>query len=439
MKGLIFTYALTYGGAVVSLLNPFYGFLIYVAFANLKPDALWWYSIPQGNYSRIVAVAFLVGWLLHGAGSWSFGRGAGIVYSLLVFWGWITLGAIISPNHDVAWAQLISLSKIYLPVIAGITLVDSVAKLKQLAWVLVLTQGFLAYEFNVLYYTTFFNPEEWVFATLDNNGLAITMVTSTGLAFFLGLHAPRWWQKGLAFGLAALMAHVVLFSMSRGGMLALVITGVAAFLLIPKRPIHFAMLAVACAVVLRLAGPEVQEEFFSSFADKETRDVSAESRFTLTQQAIDCMFKNPVFGCGMENWGNIAPQYGWDRGKEVHNTWAQLGAELGFPGMLSILGFYAIGCWRLLLLTRERTPVTDPWLCYFARMVIASIAGFFVSAAAVSVEGVELPYYVMVLGAGTLKIYSLSLAALPESDGTILVRSPLPGPLSEQPTYGSLA
>src|SRR2546430_1586692 len=122
------------------------------------------------------------------------------------------------------------------------------------------------------------------------------------------------------------------------------------------------------------------------------------------------MLKNPLVGCGMENWGNVAPEYGWTRGKEVHNTWAQLGAELGFPGLLAILGFYGFGCWELFRVARERTPIPDPWLRYFARMVIASIAGFFVSAAAVTCEGSELPYYTMVLGAGALKLYSLSPA-----------------------------
>ena len=38
MKGLLFTYALTYGGAVVSLFNPFYGLLIYVCFAIMRPE-----------------------------------------------------------------------------------------------------------------------------------------------------------------------------------------------------------------------------------------------------------------------------------------------------------------------------------------------------------------------------------------------------------------
>jgi hypothetical protein len=55
VKLLLFTYLLAYGGALVSLFNPFVGFLTYVCFAILKPDDLWWWSVPQGNYSRVEA------------------------------------------------------------------------------------------------------------------------------------------------------------------------------------------------------------------------------------------------------------------------------------------------------------------------------------------------------------------------------------------------
>ncbi len=40
MKGLLFTYALTYGGCLVTLFRPFYGLLIYVCFAIVKPDMI---------------------------------------------------------------------------------------------------------------------------------------------------------------------------------------------------------------------------------------------------------------------------------------------------------------------------------------------------------------------------------------------------------------
>ena len=87
----------------------------------------------------------------------------------------------------------------------------------------------------------------------------------------------------------------------------------------------------------KYAGNEVQREFMSSFAERDQMDESAQSRFQLTRDALDCMVKNPVFGCGLENWGNVAPEYGWPRGKRAHNPWAEVGATLGVrPEHLSI-------------------------------------------------------------------------------------------------------
>jgi O-antigen ligase len=410
MKGLLFVYGMTYGGAIASLYRPFWGFLIYVAFANLRPDSLWFWSVSPGNYSRIIAIAFLLGWQLHGAGSWRFGAATPTLAVMSFFWAWILIGASITPAPEQAWFTVEILTKVFVPIFAGMTLIDSVAKLKQLAWVLVATQGFLALNFNEQYFRWGINTNDWVFAGLDNNGIAIATVTAFGLALFVGLHADNWWQRIAAFAAAALMAHVVLFSMSRGGMLAMAITGVVGFILIPKRMIHFIALAAGIVLVVGMAGKEVREEFMSSFASKEQRDASAESRFGLTRDALDVMLRYPILGCGMENWVNIAPEYGWPHGKKAHNTWAEIGATLGLPGFLSILGFYILTCLRLYPLTRERTPVDDPWLKGAARAVIAATTGFLVSAALVTAERIELPYYIVMLGAGVLRVHSLRLA-----------------------------
>src|SRR5438552_14025074 len=68
--GLALTYLLTFGGAVVGLFNPFLGLLIYIGFAILKPESLWYWSVPEANYSRIVASSLLVGWLMQQFGRW---------------------------------------------------------------------------------------------------------------------------------------------------------------------------------------------------------------------------------------------------------------------------------------------------------------------------------------------------------------------------------
>ncbi len=405
MKPLIFTYLLTYGGSLVSLFRPYVGFLIYVCFAIIKPDALWSWAIPQGNYSRTIALSLLAGWILNGCGQWQFRRATPIVIGLIGFWLVIFVGAFFAPDQDLGWQTVEPMAKVVGPWIVGLTLIDSRAKLMQLAWVIVISQGYLAYEFNLLYYTTVFIPWEFQHGGLDNNGVAITMVTSIGMAFFLGLHAERWWQKGIVFVSAGLMAHVVLFSNSRGGMLSLILTAAVCFFLIPKQPKHYLVFALGIALVLRLAGENVQKRFFQAFASKEEGGDEGGKRKENWAACIQSMTEHP-FGIGPCNWPVIAPQYGLPR-MAAHSTWIQMGAELGLPGLFCLGLFYGTSWLRLWPIARGKIPVDDPWMRNFARMVIASIAGFLTSAQFVSSDGVELPYYLVLIGAGVLKLTSL--------------------------------
>src|SRR5437763_1136445 len=67
--GLVFTYLMTYGGSAAALFNPYVGLLIYICFAIIRPEDLWYWSVPQGNYSRIIAASLLVGWVARGRGA----------------------------------------------------------------------------------------------------------------------------------------------------------------------------------------------------------------------------------------------------------------------------------------------------------------------------------------------------------------------------------
>src|SRR5947209_14013072 len=102
-KGLLFTYAMTYGGAVVGLFRPFAGLLIYVCFAIIKPEALWYWSVPEGNYSRIIAIVLLVGWVVQGCGAWRLGKAWTVVLALLGYWVWSALSAFGASDQESAW------------------------------------------------------------------------------------------------------------------------------------------------------------------------------------------------------------------------------------------------------------------------------------------------------------------------------------------------
>ena len=45
---------------------------------------LYW-SVPSGNYSRIVAMALLIGWAKEGFASWRLGRARGIAVALIAY------------------------------------------------------------------------------------------------------------------------------------------------------------------------------------------------------------------------------------------------------------------------------------------------------------------------------------------------------------------
>ena len=402
--GLVFTYLLTFGGAAIALVRPFVGLLVYVAFSILKPDALWFWAVQPGNYSRIVAIAVLVGWSLRLFGEWRFERGRGVVLALGGYCLWATLSALFAFDEPLAWGFVWALARIALPFLMGMTLIDSIAKLKQLAWVIVLSEGFLALQFNRDYYAGLDTLHQFGFATLDNNSVAIGLVTCVALAFFLGLKSERWWQTGVAWGAALLMAHAVLFSLSRGGMMALGVTGAATFVLLDKRLKHFGIFVAAALVMLRLAGPEVRSRFFTTFAADEVRDASAASRTQLWTDCWDTMLEHPVLGVGPDNWPVVAPSYGWPPGKEGHTLWLQIGAELGVPGLALLAAFYGLCVARLWPIARGRVAVSDPWLRHLAQMVIASLVGFAVAAQFVSLEALETPYYVALIGAGALKL-----------------------------------
>jgi len=403
MKGLIFTYLLTYGGSLAALFNPFVGFAIYVLFATLRPEFAWPWAVPPGNYSRTLAIAMLAGWALNGFGRWNLGRGAASIAALVAYVFWAALSASQAFDQLRAGIFLDQLWKITLPVVVGASLVSSVGRLKALAWVILLGHAYPCLEFNLDYLQGFNRLRFDGYASMDNNSYAISLVTSAGIGTFLSMYAESRRERLLAIGSMALIGHSVLLSNSRGGMLGMIVVGLVSFAFMRKGWKEYSALAAAIVLVVMFSGPEVRARFSSTFADKENRDASAESRLDLWAACWDTLLKNPLLGVGPDNMPLYMPEYGFPRGKEAHSLWFQLGAELGAPGVLFLLSFYMLTILRLLPLARG-APTTDERLRLFARMVIASLCGFVFSAQFVSLEMLEPPYFVCLLGVGTLRL-----------------------------------
>src|SRR5262249_18929645 len=278
--------------------------------------------------------AMLLSWVAHGFGRWNFGRAGAVVAALVGYWVWMVVSATQAMEQDKAWALVEFHAKVVLPFLVGLTTIKSMGQVKQLSWVILLSQGYLAVELNLAYFAGYNRVHVNGFGAMDNNGVAIAMVTGVGLAFFLGLGADRWWKSGVALLAAALMLHVIMMSFSRGGLLALILTGMMSFFLIPKQPWHYLVFVLAILLGVRMPGPEAGQGFLTWFErwGSGVDGASAQSRLGLWRGALDTALRHPLLGVGPDNWGLYAPNYGWPKGKEVHSLWAQNAAEGGFVG-----------------------------------------------------------------------------------------------------------
>lgn len=83
--------------------------------------------------------------------------------------------------------------------------------------------------------------------------------------------------------------------------------------------------------------------------------------------------------------------------------WLNAGAELGYPGLLTLAGYYLVTI--LLLSYRFFTgQMQNEWQNMAARGIIVSLCGFMVSACFVAIDALEPPYLLALIGAGLIRV-----------------------------------
>jgi O-antigen ligase len=368
----------------------------------VRPQFMFGWAGAQGAFSQIVALATIAGWAVKGFGTWRFGRGRPIVVLMIGYFVWSGLSALAASNGSVALGFMTEQSKRVLMFIIAVTLVDSPSRVKTLIWVVAGSAGYLAFEMNLRYFGGFNEIQLLGYGGMDNNSMALAMVTCLAPAVFVGLYAKPLWQKALAFGAAAFIGHAILLTFSRGGMLGLLVSGVGAFIVLPKRPRYLMPMFLAFLIALRFTGPELRGRYSTAFAQEQDLDYSAQSRLELWTDCLKVMEKYPLLGAGPDHFGIIAPEFGWPAGKEAHSLWLQVGAELGVPAMVLLVLFYGLTIVRLWPVRRAGGD-TDPWRTVVAFIAITSLTGFAAASQFVTMEGLETPMYIAVIAVGTLR------------------------------------
>lgn len=402
MKGLVLVYIVTAAGSLCALRYPLIGLCVYVAYATMRPQFIFGWAGDISNTSLIVGVAFLVGWAFQGFGSWRLGRNRGVVVSLLLFTGWYGISALLAKDTAASFAAYVELLKIVVPFLVGVTLVRQQQGSRALMWTIVLSMGYVGFEMNLEYLRGFNAIAELGFGGMDNNSFGAALVAALGPAVALMLTSTVWYGRLLAAVSAGLILHTTLLTFSRGAMIGLLAVGAGAVVIMPKRPKYIGAVVLIALLAVRLTGPQLAARYSTAFVSEDERDWSAESRVDLWRDCWKVVQSRPFFGVGPGNWPLVAASYGWTEGKSAHSVWMETAADVGLPGVLFLMLFFASSVRTMWRLARTKPTDANRYEVGAATGVVLSIIGFSVAGVFVSVQGLELPYYIVMAGAALL-------------------------------------
>ncbi len=410
MKGLIFTYTMTVLGMALGLIRPVYGVAIYMALSILKPPALWHWSVPIGRYQFYVAICSLIGWARIGFGQWENLRKVRNVLFCFVGYAalqWISGYATRYSAEPRVWYHVQKLSNDMLMVLVAASLINSFKELRIFSWIVVVATGYVAYEMNYSWYVENYNRIWFAeFAEIDNNGMAMIFAMAVPLSLTLGLYEKNYFLKFASWIWAPLLGNAVFLANSRGGMLGMIFAAPFLIWLLPNKRRTYWLLAAATIIILLLAGPSVHDRFWTIFVDKQEQDTSIQSRYTSWAAALRCIQDYPLLGVGPRCWYHVGRSYGSGYKLAVHNMFLQVSVDTGIFSGLCLLGIFLLTMKGLAKGRKARTEYS-PWYPYWAAGVIAGLGTGFLCSMFLSMERVEMPYYLAMLGLATVKVATI--------------------------------
>jgi O-antigen ligase len=257
----------------------------------------------------------------------------------------------------------------------------------------------------------------------DANDYATFAVSALPLGLYFALGQHRWLRRLVGVGGLLALLITIVWSGSRGGFLALL--AVAAFILFRFTAISktWRTLGAAAAVIILLT--TASDAYWTQMRtiltpDEDYNRTSDVGRWKTWKRGMGYMLLHPVFGVGAANFpiaeGTISPlakQQEIGRGVRwgaAHNSFVQVGSELGIPGLLFFLSFLGSGFASLARFSRQPrgAPKSRDGPPQLAQALTASLVGWVVGALFLSLGYSEMVYALLALSTGLRKVTLLS-------------------------------
>ncbi len=248
----------------------------------------------------------------------------------------------------------------------------------------------------------------WMFG--DANYFTLSALLVLPFSFYLLRILDSWWQRWLCFACLVLTLFAVTLAASRGGFLGLAVA-MLLVLLRTERPVYKLSLAALVLIPLLVLAPSspLQRIMSPSHADQE----SIENRELIWMAGIRMVKAHPFLGIGAGNYKTLIasdPNWESERAWVAHNTYLELAAELGVPGLLLFLGVIISSYVTARRAARGRAP---PVIQQVAEALQPALLGFAVASFFISAQYTKLFWLIVFL---STCLPSLADAADEESD-----------------------
>jgi probable O-glycosylation ligase (exosortase A-associated) len=381
------------------LIKPQVGIYVWSWLSYMNPHRYTYgfaYTMP---FAQSVAIATLMGILFWKEPKRIPGTGLIILWVLFLIWMAVTT---VFAFYGYSTDQLIKVYKIQLVTFLTIMLIKSKKDINILVWVIALSVGFFGIKGGIFTLQTLGAYRVWgppgSFIE-DNNELALALLMTLPLFYYLKSQLKAAWQKWIIVILMLLIAISAFGSQSRGAFLAAGATGFFLWLKTPNKIVTGFLLIVLGIGVISFM-PQSWHDRMSTITNYE-EDSSAMGRIEAWKMATN-LANSRITGGGFSMWSPMVYQrYSnnpstWNARTAAHSIYFSILGEHGWPGLLLFLGVL-FAAWRtsVLIIKKSAKDISLKWLADLTRMIQVSLVTYMAGGAFLSLSYFDLPWHLI--------------------------------------------
>lgn len=368
--------------------RPWLGVICLAVFSYLNPHAYaWGFMSTFPVYLVMFIVAFIAmltskdrqalpkDWRIY------------VFYMLWLYFFLTTLNAIVP---DAAWPKLIEVSKIYLPFILTLVLINNRDKLHYLIITIAASIGLVGVKGGIWAIGTGFSnrvygPPGTQF--YENNAFAVAVLMIIPLLILWRRETTiRYVKYALSVAIPLCFAAAV-SSWSRGALVTMAV--LLAVLIWNSQRKYFAIPLVVIGTFLAVG--QLPEEWFGRMHTIQTyeEDKSAMGRIDTWKAGYNYAIEHPLLGAGFDGWRYVAT-------KDWHSSYIEILAEHGFVALtmwLSLLFGSIISLTRLNIKAKKFQSLN--WVSNYAVMLRASLIAYATGTAFLGLSYWDIFYHIV--------------------------------------------